>query len=270
MKARCVRATLLGIVLAVVGVGPAVAQDEPRVSFSTSVDYSVGDYGTGKDTTLLYVPFTLGVRPFDRLWLNVTVPYLYQTGQNVVLTGGGVAAKGKKSNGKLTRPTTSTKESGLGDVLAKASLVLIEEKEFIPEITPYFKVKFPTADKDRGLGTGEFDETLGVDVSKLLVGSLSGYLTLAYTFIGEPPGTTLHDSFGWSVGATYAVAQPFAIFAFLDGATAIAPGQEDPLDIRVGAEWKLAKALKLTGAVTRGLSKGTADWDVYGGLTLRF
>src|SRR5262249_7355258 len=80
-------------------------------------------------------------------------------------------------------------------------------------------------DKDRGLGTGEFDETLGVDVSKVLIGSLSGYVELAYTFIGEPPGTTLHNSFGWSVGAAYAIAQPFAIFAFLDGATAL-PGAD--------------------------------------------
>ena len=269
MSRPSIQIALLGIVLAVVGVRPALAQDEPRVSFSTSVDYSVGDYGTGKDTTLLYVPFTLGVRPFDRLWLNVTVPYLYQNSQNVVLTGGGVAVKGK-SNGKLTRPATSTTESGLGDVLAKASVVLIPEKEFIPEITPYFKVKFPTADKDRGLGTGEFDETLGVDVSKLLIASLFGYLELAYTFIGEPSGTTLHNSFGWSVGAAYAIVQPFSVFAFLEGATAIAPGQDDPLDIRVGAEYRVIKALKLTGAVTRGLSNGSADWGVSGTLTLRF
>jgi len=269
MTRRCIQIALLGIVLAIVGVRPAFAQDEPRVSLSASVDYSVGDYGTGKDTTLLYVPFTLGVRPFDRFWLKVTVPYLYQTSQNVVLTGGGVAVKGK-SNGKLTRPATSTTESGLGDVLAKASLVLVEEKDFIPEITPYFKVKFPTADKDRGLGTGEFDETLGVDVSKLLVANLFGYLELAYTFIGEPPGTTLHNTFGWSVGAAYAIVQPFSVFAFLEGATAIAPGQDNPLDIRVGAEYRVIKALKLTGAVTRGLSNGSADWGVSGTLTLRF
>jgi Putative MetA-pathway of phenol degradation len=269
MTHRCIQIALLGIVLAIVGVRPAFAQDEPRVSLSASVDYSVGDYGTGKDTTLLYVPFTLGVRPFDRFWLKVTVPYLYQTSQNVVLTGGGVAVKGK-SNGKLTRPATSTTESGLGDVLAKASLVLVEEKDFIPEITPYFKVKFPTADKDRGLGTGEFDETLGVDVNKRLVASLFGYLELAYTFIGEPPGTTLHNTFGWSVGAAYAIVQPFSVFAFLEGATAIAPGQDNPLDIRVGAEYRVIKVLKLTGAVTRGLSNGSADWGVSGTLTLRF
>ena len=259
MPNRRVHIALLGLVLAIIGVSPVLAQDEPRVSFSSSVEYSIGDYGTGNDTTIVYVPFTLGVRPFDHFWLNLTVPYLYQNGQNVVLTGGGVAVKGKKSNGKLTRPTTSTTESGLGDVLAKASLIVVEEKDFIPEITPYFKVKFPTADEHRGLGTGEFDETLGVDISKLLVGNLFGYLEFAYTFIGEPPGTTLHNTFGWSVGAAYVIVPPFSIFAFFEGATAIAPGQDDPLDIRVGAEYRLMKALKLTGAVTRGLSNGSAD-----------
>jgi len=71
-------------------------------------------------------------------------------------------------------------------------------------VTPYFKVKFPTADKDRGLGTGEFDETLGVDVSKRLIDALFGFLTLSYTFIGDPPGADFRNSFGWSVGAAYA------------------------------------------------------------------
>jgi len=269
MRTLRVLTALFGVVLALIGVVPAAAQDEPRVTLSTSVNYLVGDYGTGKDTTLLYVPFTLGVRPFDRFWLNVTIPYLYQSTQNVVLTGGGVTVRAK-GNGKLARPATATAESGLGDVLAKASLVILEEKEFLPEIVPYFKVKFPTADKDRGLGTGEFDETIGVDLSKRLVDSLYGYVGFGYTFIGEPSGTTLHNSFGWTVGAAYAVTQPFSVFAFLEYATAVSPGQSDPVDIRVGAEYRLTSSLKLTGSVLRGLTNGSADWGVSGGLALRY
>jgi len=99
---------------------------------------------------------------------------------------------------------------------------------------------------------------------------LFGYVELAYTFIGEPPGTTLHNTFGWSVGAAYAIVQPFSVFGFIEGATAIAPGQDNPLDIRVGAEYRIFKALKLTGAVARGLTNGSADWDISGTLTLRF
>ncbi len=51
MVSTRIRFALLGIVLAVAGVTPAIAEDEPRVTFSTSVNYSVGGYGTGKDTT---------------------------------------------------------------------------------------------------------------------------------------------------------------------------------------------------------------------------
>ena len=266
------RGSLIAVVAMIVGVSPAFAEDDPRWLLSTSVNYSVGDYGTGKDTTLLYVPLTLGVTPLERLSLSLTVPFIRQTTQTVVVTGGGVAVK-KKEQGKLAtseRDNVTQTEEGLGDVLLKGAYVLLEEKSIVPEVAPYLKIKVPTADKDRGLGTGELDETVGVDMSKQLVERLFAYVTVAYTFIGSPPGEHLRNSFGWSVGAAYSVAPPFSIFAFLDGATAISPGQEDPLEIRVGAEYKLTKSLKLTGAATKGLSNGSADWGVSGGLTLRF
>src|SRR6058998_20005 len=199
------RGLVMGVALVLLSAAPVLAEDEPWVKFSTSVNYSVGDYGTDKDTTIVYVPFTLGVRPLDRFWLSLTVPFIYQDTQNVVLTGGGVASRKEQ------------------------------------------KSKFPTADENRGLGTGEFDDTLGVDVSKRLIDALFGYLTLSYTFIGDPPGADFRNSFGWSVGAAYAVLQPLSVFAFLEGSTAIARGQADPVDVVVGAEYKLTRTLKLTG-----------------------
>jgi hypothetical protein len=66
------------------------------------------------------------------------------------------------------------------------------------------------------------------------------------------------------------VTAPLAVFAFLEGSTAISPGQPDPVELRVGAEYRLAKALKLTGGVTRGLTDGAADWGLSAGLSLRF
>jgi hypothetical protein len=76
------------------GDAPAVAEGEYRWHLSTSFNYLKGDYGTGEDTEVIYVPFTFGVR-LDRFRLSLTLPYLRQTSQNVVLTGGGVAAKKK-------------------------------------------------------------------------------------------------------------------------------------------------------------------------------
>src|SRR5207253_10138294 len=59
----------------------------------------------------------------------------------------------------------------------KVSYAILEEKALIPEIAPYVTIKFPTADENRGLGTGEYDETIGVDLSKRLIHGLFGYLS---------------------------------------------------------------------------------------------
>jgi Putative MetA-pathway of phenol degradation len=257
---------VVGLALVLLGTVPTFAEDEPRWRLSTSFNYLKGDYGTGDDTEIIYVPFTFGIK-LERFRLDLTVPYLHQTSQNVVLTGGGVATK----KGKQAASTTESRtEDGLGDILLRTSFIVLKEQPLLPEIEPYLKIKFPTADEDRGLGTGEFDETIGVDLSKTFLERLAVYLTLAYTFIGSPSGEDFDNSFAWSIGAAYAVTPPFTVFGFLDGATAIAPDQKNPLELRVGAEFRIVKALKLTGSVMKGLSDGSADWGVTAGLALRF
>src|SRR2546428_13724305 len=96
-----IRGALIGLVLIVAGVTPALAEDDPRWSLSTSVNYSVGDYGTNKDTTIVYVPFTFDVRPVDKLWISLTLPWIYQSSENVVVTAGGVAGRKKAGRGKV-------------------------------------------------------------------------------------------------------------------------------------------------------------------------
>ena len=77
--------------------------------------------------------------------------------------------------------------------------------------------------------------------------------------------------FGWQgVDWVPPLMSGLSVFGFVEGSTAIARGQDNPVELRVGAELKLIKALKLTGAVTRGLTDGAADWGVSMGLALRF
>src|SRR2546428_1553281 len=188
--------TAISAALLLACVSPAAAEDEPLWSLSSSVNYSVGDYGTGKDTTFVYVPFTLGVKPIDGFTLSLTVPYVYQTGQTVVITGGGVAVRKDKQRqlGTATQNQVTTTEHGLGDVLLKGQYVLLEEKSVLPEIAPYLKIQVPTADQSQGLGTGEVDETIGIDLSKTLFPRFVSYITLAYTVIGSPALTSFDSS----------------------------------------------------------------------------
>ena len=123
---------------------------------------------------------------------------------------------------------------------------------------------------DRGLGTGEFDETIGAGLSKTFFERYTAYLDLFYTFIGSPPGANLSNSFGWDIGAAYQVTKPFSVFGFLEGSTAIAPGQADPVELRAGAEYKLTSAFKVTGSVTKGLTDGAPDYGFSLGFVLRF
>jgi hypothetical protein len=251
---------IVSSLLVLMSTTPGGAEDW-KVSLSTSFNYLRGDYGTESDTTLIYVPFTVRVAPTERLILGVTVPYIRLTAQNIVLTGGGVAVRGAGE-----RQT----EDGLGDVLLRGEYIVVEEKPSIPEIRGSIKIKAPTADEDKGLGTGEFDETLGLSLSKTFAQRLVTYLDLTYTFIGTPPGVDFDNTFGWSIGAAYLIARPVTVYGFLDGATAVSPGQDDPLEFRFGAEFRVTRAIRLTSTVTVGLTDGSPDYGLSGGLVFRY
>jgi len=51
---------------------------------------------------------------------------------------------------------------------------------------------------------------------------------------------------------------------------AISPGRDNPLEFRFGAEYKVVQAVRLTGSVSVGLSDGSPDYGVSGGLAWRF
>lgn len=257
------------MVVALLGVAPAFAAD-PIWSVSTSFNFSRGDYGTNENTDLVYIPFTLGVTPIDRLTLSLTVPYIYQSTQTISTTGGGVAVRKDKLRSASAQKNVTESAQGLGDILVKASYIFVDEREVLPEIAGFVKIKVPTADEDKALGTGKFDETFGVDFAKTFLERWTGFLTLAYTFIGSPAGADLDNSFAWSLGAAYRVSSPVSVFAFVDGATAVSPGQDNPLEVRVGAEYKLTKALRFTGTIGTGLTDGAPDFSFSAGLAYRF
>jgi hypothetical protein len=98
------------------------------------------------------------------------VPYIRQTTQTVVVTEGGVAKRKDKERQLATaRGSVTQTEDGLGDILLKGEYVLLAEQAALPEITGSLKIKFPTADEDKGLGTGEFDvQRFGRDRSSVL------------------------------------------------------------------------------------------------------
>src|SRR5262245_57638833 len=203
---HCLALLALGYGLLITGVVPAGAQqevksgerpstDEYTVKLSALPEYSQGTYGTGHTTQILEVPFRADWSATDRLDLSLTIPYLWVRGRGdtTIVNGRPVRVVGR-------RPGQETTEDGLADILGEIDYTLLEDKGFVPDLTPFLEIKFPTADSSRGLGTGEFDEKIGFYITKKLAEQWTAHLDPSYTFVGSPPRTHLRNVFDWSVG----------------------------------------------------------------------
>ncbi|PXA04791.1 hypothetical protein DDZ13_06390 [Coraliomargarita sinensis] len=231
-----------------------------QFKISSGVDYSSGDYGSDVDTEILFVPLTLSYA--NNPWkAKVTIPWIQIKGPgNVVGGGDGGVIIGDGG----TRTTT---ESGLGDIWTSLSYSVEE----IPAEWFYLdlvgKVKIPTADEDRGLGTGEFDYTLQLDFFKPL-GQLTPIATVAYKIKGDPDDYELDNVFYISVGADYRLNDKTNIGATLDFQEASSDSSEDSVEIFSYLSHSLNEDWKLTGYTYFGLTDGSPDAG--GGLSLSY
>ena len=148
--------------LAVLTVGllnPLAGETAGQWKISTGFDYSSGDYGDPEDTEILYVPVNVKYAQ-DTFQIKVTVPWVQIKGPGTVIGAG---------DGGVVIPGDGTEvgtESGIGDIWASFtySVEAIPEDLFFLDLVA--KVKIPTADEDKRLGTGEVDYTLQADFFK--------------------------------------------------------------------------------------------------------
>src|SRR5262249_5807128 len=121
--------------------------------------YFSGDFGTGISTEMSYLPFIL-ILGSPRQEFRLTLPYLSITSsQPVTFVGREIIPRSQ--GGRIT-------ESGLGDVVAQAEYFFVEGGRRRPWISGLLRIKAPTADESRGLGTGEWDYGPGAALTQPL------------------------------------------------------------------------------------------------------
>jgi hypothetical protein len=69
------------------------------------------------------------------------------------------------------------------------------------------RVKFPTASRSAGLGTGEFDVGFETEFSWALR-RFTPFVNVGYRYLGSPPGFELNNVVVSSVGGLYRVIDP--------------------------------------------------------------
>jgi hypothetical protein len=230
-----------------------------RTDFRFLPAYFSGDYGTGIDTSIVYLPMILVVSS-ERQEFRVTVPYLsIRTREPVLYLNGEVIAPA---------PGGSTAESGLGDVLVQEEVFVLQGTARRPWVSGILRIKLPTADDTKGLGSGEPDFGAGVAVTQPLGGAWNLIGTWMHTARGDPAGFDFRDTSWLTAGVHRRLSDRSSWHAFFDRRQSVIEGNPDLADFSLGYDRALARGVTFRSAVFVGLSDTAEDFGVSAGFSV--
>lgn len=184
-------------------------------------------------------------------------------------------------------------ESGglhLGDLSLSAKLSLTDEKNgilksgishslFLPEsIALSYTLKFPSGDKDRGLGSGGFDQGLFLLSQFRLIPSLLIYLNPGIIFLSETETDISFRNriFAFFWGGEYLLNESWSLFAQLNYYTSpfehtgIRQLDDDSLELQLGFACALTRSLNFEFAFCEDLTRSAPDFNIHTRFVYRF
>lgn len=249
-------------------------------SIGTGSEYTEGDYGTENDTSALYIPLTMGYLDETYGW-SLTIPYLSVTGTgDVVYSRTGVrqptqptrqintTSTTTSSTGPGSGSTTTTSkvktESGLGDITLRGTYRPLPGGEDKTSLSVTAKVKFATADESKGLGTGENDYAVQLELARNMLYGYVGHMWIGDTAVTDY-NNIVYGAVGvtapagrWDIGGEYYTEQEV-----LDGI--------DPVsEISLSAGRDVGKDYWLKLYLIKGFTDSTPDWGGGIGITRYF
>ncbi len=263
---------------------------------SVGADYSTGKYGTSESTKVFYMPFAASYQT-GAFTYRLTIPYIRVTGSGDVVPGGlgesggssgGVGAFGCAGDNRkgATKPADSgpcaglpivpgapatvrarSTESGIGDIVAAATYMVLDDEAtgIFADVTG--RIKLPTASESKGLGSGKTDYAVQAYIEKNF-GAPFISAGLGYKWLGEPSGVKYKNVTFGSLGAGYKFTKMTSADISYDWGTAAVSGAERPQEVSVNLSHRINDQYKLNGIIYTGLSDANAD--VGGGVTLSY
>lgn len=227
---------------------PAVFAAEGELSAGAGINYSKGDYGTGSETKILSIPFM--ARYDSEPWiLKLTVPYLRVTGPGDVIPGVGRTNRGGRSE---------TTESGIGDTVLAATYGAFYDAQSKLGLDLTAKLKLPTGDENKGLGTGSVDETLQADGYKAIE-RFTVFGTLGYTFFGHSDVVELKNAFNYGIGVSTRLDATDSVGLSLDGRQRVVEGGPPQRELTAFWNRRVDKARRLQAYFLLGFADGSPD-----------
>lgn len=224
---------------------PITAADPATVwTVGTGVNYSKGDYGFSTDTEVFSAPVNLG---YDRgAWmLRASIPWIRIDGPAATTGTGGAP-----------RPTSDS-ESGLGDVYASATYRFGET--FGPVHLAFTgRVKIPTADESKGLGTGESDYYGQFDFYRTF-GSATPFASAGYRVLGDSAIYQLEDGVYASAGSHFRVSAATVWTVAVNWGERIFAAGDTSTDAMLAFTHDLDARWQLNGYALKGFTDASPD-----------
>jgi opacity protein-like surface antigen len=235
--------------------------DGTGISFSAGASYLSGDFGASEDTDIFFAPVTFEFTGQQFRFLG-SVPYIRIKGPGSVVGGAdGPIIIGPPGGGGVTT------ESGIGDVVLSAYYLIDPGSDALPYFEIGGTVKLPTANENKGLGTGKTDFAAHLDIFKELEGGATPFATVGYRFRGDPSGLNLKNSFFASGGASFPVNDRVDAGLSFDYEQKSIAGIDDIFEIVPFISWKVTDSLRFDVYAAAGLTDSAADFSA--GVSLR-
>lgn len=237
---------------------PGWGQQAPpaRMSFTIGVGYDQGNFGTSETSRAAYVP--VGFR-------YTGTRYDVGVSSSVVRLN---APDGVRLIDGVPTPTTPggppLNERGIGDTVVRSRFYLANDRgpgTSLPSITPFARLKIPTAPADRGLGTGRADFGFGVEMDKDF-GSYFLFGDTSYNIVGKVRGLSLRNRPTVSFGVGKPLSDSVTLSGMLDWRRSIVIGNPNPTDLVAVLSYKVAPSTTLSPNAFVGLTDGSSDFGV--------
>lgn len=256
-----VKSSMTAVLLAIGITVPAwAAERSSTLTLGVQPAYFTGDYGTGTTTKITYVPVYAKYKT-GNLSLKLTVPYISVESSGALVSGGTVISAG--NGGAVTR------NSGLGDVWAEGRYK-IRGTGNAPDVSPYAKIKFGTASRADGLGTGEDDYEGGLGFEWVVDRTVFPFLDVGYRLVGSPPGKNLRNIITYDGGITYQADEKNFLSGIYSGHQASQAGFANTADLLVAWNHETQPGSGFQFYLDKGLSNGSPRYGLGAGAYVRY
>ncbi|GLQ95565.1 transporter [Dyella acidisoli] len=254
----------------------AAGSGDDQFSLAAGADFSSGKYGTDTTTNIWSVPVTATYN-MDRWTFKLVVPYVDISGAGNVIPGVG-RVKNSNPHGRghgrgaagstATTTTTGTgSASGLGDIVASAGYEVFQSSDHTFGVDVTGKVKFGTADANKGLGTGENDYGASLDTYKVY-GNWTAFGGVGWMKYGSSQYIQLKNGFNANIGLGYKLSHDDDVGVYYDYRQKIATNGGPQSEVTAYWNHKLNQKLRLQAYVLGGFANGSPDYGV--GASLKY